>query len=263
MLSTSSSPDAICVCGHPHSWHTTSRCTVCDRESTKDFMHAFRLPGAEPIVDVELPEPKAPSPEHHDHCFDHGPQAATRTCCQCGALPEEPAGCIACGGPDCICDDRCTCGHKRKHHNAFWCNKCRAKGAPIHIQAHRFELETIEGWPCGACGATVPGNLDWCPACDELASDAAEAAEAALHDEWSPPIQMPRRPPYAVAYAVQDGHVYEIALPGDATVIAEDGLLKISHALGPVLAITHVSPMFSPKEALSATDSEEQDAREI
>src|SRR5438445_8485911 len=32
-----------------------------------------------------------------------------------------------------------------------------------------------------------------------------------------PPPQPERRPPYAVAYSVQ-GHLYEVALPGDATV---------------------------------------------
>jgi hypothetical protein len=50
-----------------------------------------------------------------------------------------------------------------------------------------------------------------------------------------------RRPPYAVAYSV-GGHAYELLLPGDATAIAEDGFLKISHD-GPVLGIIRVMPV--------------------
>lgn len=51
-----------------------------------------------------------------------------------------------------------------------------------------------------------------------------------------------RRPPYAVAYSVGD-HAYEIALPGDATVAAVDGVLVITHALGPVAGIVQARPM--------------------
>lgn len=54
-------------------------------------------------------------------------------------------------------------------------------------------------------------------------------------------LSVPRRPPYTVAYAVEGGHAYEIALPGDASVIAEDGVLKISHPSA-VLALTQVQP---------------------
>lgn len=52
----------------------------------------------------------------------------------------------------------------------------------------------------------------------------------------------PRRPPYAVAYAVAGGHEYEIALPGDASVRAIDGALIITHPSA-VLALSNVRPM--------------------
>jgi hypothetical protein len=52
----------------------------------------------------------------------------------------------------------------------------------------------------------------------------------------------PRRPPYAVAYAVAGGAQYEIALPGDATVRFADGALIITHASA-VLALTQARPM--------------------
>jgi hypothetical protein len=54
--------------------------------------------------------------------------------------------------------------------------------------------------------------------------------------------QPPRRPPYAVAYAIEGGAQYEIALPGDATVRAVDGALIITHA-STVLALTQARPM--------------------
>ncbi|MGV9850411.1 hypothetical protein ACWDWU_16825 [Streptomyces sp. NPDC003442] len=51
-----------------------------------------------------------------------------------------------------------------------------------------------------------------------------------------------RRPPYAVAYSA-GGHAYELLLPGDASVMAEDGVLKILHDGGPVLGIIRVMPV--------------------
>lgn len=62
----------------------------------------------------------------------------------------------------------------------------------------------------------------------------------------SPP-QPGRRPPYAVSYSVQ-GHLYEVALPGDATVRAVDGALVIQHHLGPVAAICQVLPVINEEQ---------------
>jgi hypothetical protein len=57
-----------------------------------------------------------------------------------------------------------------------------------------------------------------------------------------PPPQPERRPPYTVAYSVQ-GHLYEVALSGDATVRAVDGGLVITHHLGPVAGLVQIQPM--------------------
>lgn len=68
--------------------------------------------------------------------------------------------------------------------------------------------------------------------------------------EWADgvqPLAVPRRPPYTVAYAVEGGHAYEIALPGDASVVAEDGVLKISHPSA-VLALTQVQPFMNTEQ---------------
>jgi hypothetical protein len=59
-----------------------------------------------------------------------------------------------------------------------------------------------------------------------------------------PPPQPERRPPYVVAYSVS-GHLYEVALSGDATVRAADGALVIQHHLGPVAGIVSVAPVIN------------------
>lgn len=61
------------------------------------------------------------------------------------------------------------------------------------------------------------------------------------------PPQPVRRPPYAVAYSVS-GHLYEVALPGDATVRAVDGALVIQHHLGPVAGIVQVLPVINEEK---------------
>lgn len=58
----------------------------------------------------------------------------------------------------------------------------------------------------------------------------------------SVPQPAPRRSPYAVAYELQDGSAFEVALPGDATVRADDGLLIIHHAQSPVKGLVQVKP---------------------
>lgn len=116
-------------------------------------------------------------------------------------------------------------------------------------------------WPCGDCGAAVPKSQDWCtaPDCPKqcLSSEGCHrvvhcdpgcAVTSRMRDEAMAPREpeVPRRPPYAVTYAVEGGHAYEIALPGDASVHAVDGVLTISHP-GAVLALVQVQP-FPNKE---------------
>lgn len=71
-----------------------------------------------------------------------------------------------------------------------------------------------------------------------------DSVEDAAHAQTCFASQPPRRPPYAVAYAIEGGAQYEIALPGDATVSAVDGALLITHDK-PVLAMGQVRPMES------------------
>jgi hypothetical protein len=63
----------------------------------------------------------------------------------------------------------------------------------------------------------------------------------------SPP-QPERRPPCAVVYSV-GGHLYEVAVSGDAAVRAVDGALVITHDLGPVAGIVQTAPLINEESA--------------
>jgi hypothetical protein len=45
-----------------------------------------------------------------------------------------------------------------------------------------------------------------------------------------------------VAYALEDGTAYEVALPGDATIRADDGVLIIMHTQSPVKGLVQTRP---------------------
>jgi hypothetical protein len=83
---------------------------------------------------------------------------------------------------------------------------------------------------CGLCFEEDGKEVHPHPEC-RLAKQAPEEPEAAP----------PPRPPYAVAYSV-GGQLFESWLPGDATAVAQDGVLIIQHS-GPVAGIVRVSPV--------------------
>jgi hypothetical protein len=110
--------------------------------------------------------------------------------------------------------------------------------------------ERAELPPCGACGHTL-FYFDRSPCTDPCGAMhyrcracRAEQVPCAL----KAPTQPEQRPPYAVAYSVQ-GHLYEVALSGDATVRAVDGALVIQHHLGPVAGIVQTRPVINERSA--------------
>lgn len=130
---------------------------------------------------------------------------------------------------------------------SHWCSDCKAyiglfevEEPPMTAEEEEEAPEDADTWPCDDCGAQVPAGEKWCtnPDCQEIAKRRL-AAQA--------PPQPDRRPPYAVAYSVQ-GHLYEVALPGDATVQAVDGALVVRHHLGPVAGIVQVLPVISEEK---------------
>ena len=82
-----------------------------------------------------------------------------------------------------------------------------------------------------------------CPTCWEASEAECMCCTPALADEPCPPPQPERRPPLTVQYSVAGGHPYEVSIPGDASVTAEDGVLIIKHPSAQILAITRVAPM--------------------
>lgn len=153
---------------------------------------------------------------------------------------------------------RCTCGCLRNAH----------MGRPRGCNEHGFHAFTCDHSACGwkprydAEGQPTPEEMDrrWAvamgddeppltaeeeeeapPPCDHCGAP-GHSFEDCPEGEDSPPPQPERRPPYAVAYSV-GGHLYEVALPGDATAQAVDGALIITHSLGQVAGIVRIMPM--------------------
>jgi|SRR5690242_635927 len=175
-------------------------------------------------------------------------------------------------------DKKCRCGHSRRRHleglegggscvectsawaHAFVPKDAETAGEPKAPRCHAQFHKPGEGFLCslseeheGPHSAPIPngGTFNWDDTVaqypiepeapeDEEARRRLEAFERLC--EMTPLPEPPRRPPYAVAYAIEGGAQYEIALPGDATVRAVDGALVITHDK-PVLAMGQVRPM--------------------
>jgi hypothetical protein len=136
-----------------------------------------------------------------------------------------------------------------------------------HVPADQAPLPPPEGpeyTPC-VCGHIVPDhdiNGRWCAKqgceCSLYRMELEDEGDSCVYPECTcespcasapkPPPQPDRRPPSLVAYSVQ-GHLYEVALPGDATVQAVDGALVITHGLGPVVGIVQIMPVPSKEGA--------------
>ncbi|TXS35083.1 hypothetical protein [Streptomyces sp. t39] len=148
----------------------------------------------------------------------------------------------------------CVCSHPRSSHRELdegvtpcigggkpcSCDSFEPEDAPLS-QEEEEALPPPEGpeyAPC-ACGHIEPEHDINGKYCTE------EPCGCTLYrpeGEEPPPPQPDRRPPVAIAYAVQ-GHLYEVALPGDATVKAVDGALIITHSLGPIAGIVQARPL--------------------
>jgi hypothetical protein len=101
---------------------------------------------------------------------------------------------------------------------------------------------------CERCGHTHKRNTHTCGwRYTDTSTCECKGPKLALPPAEAPP-QPERRPPLLVAYSVA-GHLYEVAVSGDATVSAVDGALIIQHSLGPVAGIVHVAPLINEESA--------------
>lgn len=155
----------------------------------------------------------------------------TVTICRCERFQPEPKPCTC--GPDEVCGDLCeppltpeeeeeaACPHESWEVSSQW----RDEESGKWMKSRR----------CADCR-------------EELTIVRDDEAHEFGGPTEPPPPQPERRPPYAVAYSVQ-GHLYEVALPGDATVKAVDGALVIQHHLGPVAGIVQVLPVINKENS--------------
>lgn len=138
------------------------------------------------------------------------------------------------GCPPCVNEPECWCGHPEERHTTSLPEEERGASCTCA--------------DAGDCFAPA-GHYADCPAKEALEDESKAICGNCYTDHaqgFCEPIEAPpqplRRPPYAVAYSVA-GHLYEIALPGDATVQATDGGLIITHTLGPVAGVVRVHPI--------------------
>ncbi|MFD3531970.1 hypothetical protein [Streptomyces sp. NPDC058664] len=185
-------------------------------------------------------------------CPDEAPAEPERRCNGCGHHGGEGCGCSA------------HAFVSREH-----CDRCMGTYL-IKSVAALPPPEGPEYAPCVDCGHIEPEHApdagegecwaDGCPCqeyrpaamCDcghpqfehSIYGCADDCACEAMYPTLPP--QPERRPPLSVAYSVAGGHAYEVSIPGDASVTAEDGVLIIKHPEAQVLAIMRVAPMEGP-----------------
>ncbi|MFD5107145.1 hypothetical protein [Streptomyces cinereoruber] len=171
------------------------------------------------------------------------------------------------------CEHSCSCGHEHCDHsssgyckqcscedsNGHYPNECDATPSCVceHAKADHDETQICYACECGAYrpDRPEPGGCAGCGSQDSWV-DRSICAEpcGSMHDccsncgavlgycalEHLP--QPERRPPLRVAYSVAGGHAYEVCVPGDVAVTAQDGALIITHPEAQVLAIVRVAP---------------------
>lgn len=195
-------------------------------------------------------------PEAHEHDWTvwgavyHGGHSVWRKCFDCAATesrseghicPEHPEPeapeCSACGGNDPEGCPFCKRKAEYEHRLAEMCFGTTDEDEPEAPEGDPFDGAPDECL-CGhdraehRAGLKAPyEGCNWCK-CSQFIKDAWDHEVA--------PVR--RRPPYAVAYEIGDGRLYEVALSGDAVATVEDGVFKISHATG-VAHIVQVKPI--------------------
>lgn len=241
MPSENSSPDEVLCrnCGHRRDWH--SRPGFCagdvltpqgdDRNNCpcKIFWPAH-LPTAGPI-DLRSAPAETAGCKHPNRIQITGDKLRRHgrlgfVCHDCGEAWTETAG--EPEAPKCVnCDAPPAEGYS-------YCDNCMTE--PEAPCLH-------ESWEVTGERPAEGGWLKWrkCADCREPLPDIIEAEPHWDIQPAEPDPEPPRRPPYAVAYEIQGGARFEIALPGDATVSAENGALVITHSSA-VTAMTQFKP---------------------
>jgi hypothetical protein len=265
----------LCECGHQRRRHLEppgAQCVACSGDEERSWRHDFKPKHPKPAV-----TPK--NADHRCRCghIKYAHQKSQGVCgvdfCKCMAFVCDHSRCGWKPREECQHPDKQFTGSLydgpggRKSWLYYTCPDCKAKwreekpeqcdhpdndpcdrclpGEPEPPLTPEEEEQAPEDEHRCTCGETAceseSCDCDSVPCPVDHAREAAEAAQEALEDDWKPP-QPERRPPYLVGYSVA-GHLYEVALPGDAVVQAVDGALVIKHRLGFVAGIAHVAPL--------------------
>jgi len=140
-------------------------------------------------------------------------------------------------------DDMCgDCGHldTQHDHESRRCSQegCNCGWLPEAEEAigerDSRERESVRTY-CDGCGCWdgYHNPLAGCEECECRIGEAVLPPLLPLHSEV--PL-----PAYAVVYAVTGGQQYEIVVPGDASVVVEDGMLMVIHPQRPALGIASI-----------------------
>jgi hypothetical protein len=260
----------LCTCGHVKGVHPKDAQHECERCDCAEYRCDHSRCGWRPREDK--PDPKQLHKWKRCEQCRHPEHASACSVCRCLAvtsLEQIAATCRSAGGcPEHPESEQCQHPNKYNYGFAsgppairyFYCSACKAKWEEAETpEEPPMTPEEEEQAPCpheswdvtsewGDKGEQGEPTGKWWKS--RRCNDCGEGLDNILEDEphWDlqpaeqPPPQPERRPPYAVAYSV-GGHLYEVAIPGDATVQAVDGALLITHALGPVAGIVRTAPL--------------------
>lgn len=197
---------------------------------------------------------------------------------------EEPKPRPCTCGPDEACGDPCTpapelkcvCGHAKSSHDSTPCcignrNLCGcliyrpwadAPEPPLTPEEEEEVGPDLKDWnspedaaydqpppegpehtPC-VCGHIEPEHDET----GECWNDDCDCPAYRTEPDFELPPQPERRAPYVATYSV-GGHLYEVAVPGDACLQAVDGALVIRHGLGPVAGLVGFQPLTVEEKA--------------
>lgn len=177
--------------------------------------------------------------------------------------------CDTCGaewtrtGEDLGVPSKCVCGHTRGQHSPALFGVCQESPCaclrwrleqpeepPLTPEEEEEAPKDVQPAEDCVCGHTEPEHDAKGTCWNDLDGECECPAYRTKPDFELPPDppQPERRPPLLVAYAVQ-GHLYEVAVSGDAVARAVDGALVITHPLGPIAGICQVAPMKNEESA--------------
>lgn len=197
----------------------------CAHLLTKDYERGCRM-AADELAREAQDKPAAPPP-------DPGEEEGPPPCAACGSTADSwfDRG---------VCPEPCGSAHNR-------CSDCGAAVDACPIE----DGEPYAPPPAGRDGLWKviekviyelrERTMQWGET-DGMTQAIADAARRAVGEYGGAPQTGGRRPPYAVAYAVEGQEPFEVLVPGNTIVRVADGRLVIEHDAAAVTALLQIRP---------------------